>query len=386
MPAMLYSSRLAVLVLFLLSLNSAKGDTAFDFEAQIVLENATVNSDFAVTEKFTTLITTVLKDAASSPGDLRAVVHGVRPHLVIMLGMWETGALASVQTAISKINGTYTKWSSGDSVAVSGALSHACMTNIGQQPSVISYTDSCRSWNLTLPPSSNETCLRNLSLTFYTAITKQSDPRDRLKRALCSFLSVDCELITYGNLTEAKIPFNSSTLMASIMPFSIMSENREETLTMLVSYAQFASVLAEHRIIYLLANGVQVFFQGEQEQFSKEGTLEQCVEKMWYLIFLIILVPLILIISHYLFYRGQASGKKSIMNAEREIRAGVQLNAAPWTNFSNGYQYGPMQGHGGLYSGGVDGRQGGTLYAPPKYVPQQFSERGSHGGMPVWGR
>ncbi|CAG9574473.1 conserved hypothetical protein [Leishmania major strain Friedlin] len=382
---MSYSSLLAALILFFVSLGFANGDSSFNFEAQMILENATVNSDFVVTSDFTELITTALQSVSNPPSPLSTVVQAVPPHLVIVLSMWYTGEPESVQRAISNINGTYTRWASGDTLAVSGALSHTCLTNIGQQPTFINYTNSCSSWDALLPPSSNQTCWRNLSLTFYTAVTSQSDPRASLQSSLCSFLPTDCGLITYGDLTRTQITISDSVVTVNVMPFTVMSENREATLATLVTYAQYASVLVEHKIVYILANGVQVFFQGDPQSLSINGTFEQCVKKMWYLVFLIVLVPLFLIVSSCLFQRGRASGKRHIKDSEREIRAGVRFSAAPWTNIGGGYQYGPPQGYGGGYDGVGGWQNAGALYASPQNAPQRLSEQGLQGGFEFWG-
>ncbi|CAJ1026434.1 hypothetical protein NXY56_003228 [Leishmania guyanensis] len=367
------SSLLAVLVLFLVTLGFVNGDVSFNFNGMIVLKNATLNTDFVVTTSFVDLITSTLQDAAHPRAPLMTVVQSVPPHLVILLNMWYTGTPTDVQTAISNINGTYMRWANGDALNASGALSYACMTNIGQQPTVIKYTNSCSFWNAPLPPSSAETCSRNLSLLFYTADLSELDPRARLKSALCTFLSTDCDLISYGDLAVAQINLRGSLTTVHVMPFTVLSQNREATLATLVTYAQYASVLVEYNITYILADGVQVFFKGFSPQLSTLGTFEKCAAQMWYLIFLIILVPVIFMVSHRMFLRGRVSGKRSIAKSERDIRAGVHLNSMPWANFGGGggYQYYPQQVYSGGYGGGDGSQQVGGGDATQENAPPQ---------------
>ncbi|KAG5478135.1 hypothetical protein CUR178_04847 [Leishmania enriettii] len=364
---------LALLALCLVSLGFANGDISANFNGMIVLENATVNSMFAVTEGFSDMVRKELEVSAHPPSPLMAMVYTVSPHLVIMMNMWSTGAPGEVEMQVDQMNKTYRGWANGNDTVVSGGLNHICVKNIGQQPTLVNYTNSCVLWNELLPPSSAETCWRNLSLTFYTVVTDQPDPRASLQSALCSFLLTDCELITYGQLTKTQIFVNGSLMAVNVMPFTVISANREAALAMLVTYAQFASVLAKQNIIYILADGVQVFFHGVTQRFSVPGTFEQCVRQMWYLIFLIILAPVILIISHRLFHRGRASGKRSIKKSETDIRAGVYVNAASWANFGGSpYLYGPRKGYGGDYGGGGDWMQGDAGYGTPQSALQQF--------------
>ncbi|KAG5477661.1 hypothetical protein LSCM1_04954 [Leishmania martiniquensis] len=364
----------AVVILWLLSSDIINGDISANFNGMIVMENATVYSRFEVTDNFSAMVTEVLRLAAQPPSPLMAMAYNLPPHLVIMLNMWCTGTPNEVETQIDKINKTYLKWSAGDNANINGALNHLTVTSINQQPTLIKYTNYCMSWNDLLPPGSAETCWRNLSLTFYTAITSQPDPRASLQSALCSFLPTDCELIGYGELARVQIPFNGTIVTVNAMPFTVLSADREATLAMLVTYAQLTSVLTEQNIIYILAGGVQVFFSGAPQKLSVPGNFEQCVAQMWYLIFLIILAPVFLIISHRLFHRGLASGRRSIKKSETDIRAGVYLNAASWANFGgNPYLYASQQGYGGSYSD-VSGRlpaDGG--FVPSQNGVQQFS-------------
>ncbi|KAG5493007.1 hypothetical protein JKF63_01588 [Porcisia hertigi] len=351
---MIHSFMLISFLMLVALTGSAVDDVSHPFMGEIVLHNAIVNSDFTVTTEFTDSITAVLQDAAKPPSPLKADVYAVPPHLVVLFGLWQTGTAENVQTAIQGISQTYARWAEGDDLTTSGALSHTCMKSISQQPMVVHYTQNCSFGDVPLPPSSGEECLRNLSLTFYTVVNNEPDPSARLRFALCNLLPTDCELISHGALERSQITFGGSSIMANIMPFTVISQNREATLATLVTYAQLTSVLAQHNIIYILTNGVQVFFKGGMQPLSIAGTPAQCAARMWYLIFLILLVPVVLIASHRLFHLGWGSGKKTIQKSERDIRAGVRLGTASWVNFcgngGGGYQYRPLQDNRGGYA------------------------------------
>lgn len=387
---------LGVLVLLLFAPILVKGDVSLTFYGDIVLQNVINSSVTTVNSTLSNALIAAVASAAGAPASLTSQVYAAAPNLVIMSTMWSTGSQSTVETAVATVNTTYQSWASGGDASISGALSHACVTSFGVQPTLVRYAQNCTYWAEEVPASTSKTCLRNLSLTFYTGYNSQSDARASLKAALCAFLPTECSLITYGALSTTQVTVSGSTSTLYVMPFTVMSVDRDATLATLVFYAQFASLLISQNITYILAGGVQVFYHGAAQSFAIAGTQAQCVQQMWYLIFLIILVPVILIVSHRLFYYGRASGKRSVKNAERDIRAGVHISAAPWGNFGAGgnagagagYMYGPPQGYGaGGYGGGGGGGapQGGAGFGPPPGGPQSYFAQPSATGAQGWG-
>lgn len=365
----------------------AHADIALDFTSEILLQNAVLNSSYNVTDAFLSSVEGILQDSLGA-STLSARVYKAYPHLVVSSEVWYSGATATVETSVATINATYQDLASGGSRAmdVSGKLSYLCMRSIGQQPTVVNYTNNCSFFDQTIPPTSpSSTCLRNLSVAIYT---NSSDP-SAMRTALCSFLPTDCELITNATATPVSVTISGTAVSVYLMPFAITSQDREATLALLVAYANYASFLVEQKIVYILVNGVRVFYQGDMQQLWTTGTMGQCVQRMWYLIFLIILVPVILIISQQMFYWGRRSGRRSVKNAEADIRAGVSRSMNPWASYAAaGYQYGPPQGYPGGYPGGFSGgnemqmqgnpfmQQGGQpqqLYGQQFGGPQQFN-------------
>ncbi|KPA78996.1 hypothetical protein ABB37_05542 [Leptomonas pyrrhocoris] len=359
----------------------AADNLALDFTSNIVLENAVLNTTFNVTGNFTSSVAELLQNSFGSSA-LKARVFNVYPHLVVSTEAWYSGAASSVETSVNTINTTYEKLAADDSLAVdvSGKLSHLCMRNIGQQPTVVDYTNNCSFFNEALAPGAvNSTCPRNLTVSIYT---NNSDPVS-MRTALCNFLPTDCDLITNVTASQVSVTINGTQVLVYLMPFTITAQDREATLTLLVAYAHYASFLVEQKIVYILVNGVRVFYQGDMQQLWAVGTMSQCAQRMWYLIFLIILVPVILILSQQMYYWGRRSGKRSIKNAEKDIRAGVHLSNMPWANFgSSGYQYGPPQGYPGGY-GGAELQQQVNPYMQQSLNPPQFY--GQQWGGPQFG-
>lgn len=326
------------------------GDIALDYTSEIVLKNAVLNATFSITSEFTSGIAGILQDSLGASA-LSAQVYNAYPHLVISSEVWYTGSTTQVETSVHAIDTTYQKLASDSSLAedVSGKLSYLCMRNIGQQPTIVDYSESCSFFNQTIPPSTDGTmCLRNLTVSIYT----NSSDTTAMRSALCNFLPTDCDLITSATASQVIVPLNGTSTTVYLMNFIITSQDREATLALLVAYANYASFLVERKIVYILVDGVRVFYQGDMQLHTTIGTMSKCVQRMWYLIFLIILVPVILIISQQMFYWGRRSGKRSVKTAEADIRAGVQRNLTPWSNFGmSGYQYGPPQRYAGGYGG-----------------------------------
>ncbi|KPI84350.1 hypothetical protein ABL78_6605 [Leptomonas seymouri] len=323
---------------------------ALDFTSEIVLQDALLNTPYNVTSDFTKKIAKVLQHSLSAPG-LDARVYSVYPHLVVLSEAWYSGETKSVLADVDKVNATYRALvADGDPVmSVSGTLSYQCVQNIGRQPSAVHYTNNCRFFNEALPSTTpGSECLRDLSVSIYT---NSSNPT-AMRAALCNFLPTDCELITISTVSQVNVPISGTQVPVFLMPVTISSQDREATLALLVAYTHYASFLVEQRIVYILVDGVRVFYQGDLQLLSITGTMAECAQRMWYLIFLIILVPVILIISQRMFYWGRRSGRRSIKNSEKDIRAGVHLSSIPWANLGTaGYQYGPPQGYPGGYGG-----------------------------------
>lgn len=363
------------------------GNLALDFTTEIVLENAILNTTFGVTGAFTDSVAEVLQSALSASA-LSTRVYAVYPHLVVSSEVWYTGAVSSVETSVYTVNNTYQALVAGGSATsdISGKLSYLCTESIGQQPTLIDYTDNCSFFNEIMPPSTDSsTCLRNLSVLIYT----NSSDATAMRIALCSFLPTSCDLITNATATQATVTISGSQASVYVMPFTITSQDRKATLTLLVAYANYASFLVEQKIVYILVDGVRVFYQGDLQQLWTVGTMGQCVQRMWYLIFLIILVPVLLILGQQVFYWGRRSGKRSVKAAEGDIRAGVYRRAPPWGNPGPmGYQYGPPQSYPGGYGGAEMMQQQPQQLANPfmqqNSVPQQFYSQ-QRGGPQQWG-
>jgi hypothetical protein len=361
------------------SVGLVNANLALDFTSEIVLENAVLNASFNVTGDFTNSVASILQSSLGA-STLSASVYTVYPHLVISTETWYSGTAASVENRVNTINSTYQKLVSDDSVSmdVSGKLSYLCMRNIGQQPTFVDYSNNCSFYDETMPPrSDSRTCMRNLSVSIYT----NSSDATAMRAALCSFLPTECDLITNATVSQASVTLGGTAVSVYVMPFTITSRDREATLALLVAYANFASFLVEQKVVYILVDGVRVFYQGNLQQLWTVGTMGQCVQRMWYLIFLIILVPVILILSQQMFYWGRRSGKRSVKKAEADIRAGVSRGMNLWANFgAAGYQYGPPPGYPRNYPGGYPGnemqqqqqQQQGNSFLQQRGPPQSF--------------
>lgn len=325
------------------------------FNNEIVLQNAVANTDFTVSDIFVNAIGSAINSAASSTA-ITTNVYTLDPHLVIVSNSWSTGTADTASANVAALQTTYAGWRSGGNSNINSLLNAICLNNIGRQPTLIDYIDNCTFGNSLIQPKSQNACLRNLSTSIITTLSNAT----LVRATLCSFLPTDCSLIVSNGVTSVTLTSNSISKVYQNMSFSVYAYDRNSVLITLVAYAQHASAVSSLGVEYIQINGIDVYYKGDPPTLTTAGTSSECVQKMWYLIFLIVLIPVILIVSQRFYLWGRLSGKNSIKKSERDVRAGVHLSATPWGNMNGGFQYGPPQppqasrgaeGWGGLYPG-----------------------------------
>lgn len=358
-------------------LRTGSGQTiSLSFSNEMILQDAVKGANFTVTDEFESAVSDAVNVAAGSSVPITTTVYSVPPHLVLLSNAWSTGTTADVESEIHSLGETFASWRETTGGSVYSSLNELCLSNIGRQPAVIDVTDSCSYYDDSVVPDALSACNRSLSLTFLSPQIA-SPNATRLREVLCSILDTDCGLITCSTTGSEAVTTYQATLspnevltpimtVYTVMTCSIQAENRNRALVTVVNYASSASALSSQQISYIRAGGIQVYYEGQEPRLTFVGTTSQCLPHYWYLIFLIILVPLILIVGQRIYLWGRRSGKKSIRDYEKDIRAGVHLSGNPWGAYggAGGARlpppgYGPPANYGGVQGGTLTYRQGG---------------------------
>lgn len=357
------------LVFALLLVGVGKADNvAINFNNEIVLWNVLEdNTSFAITQEFTDAVASALR-VASGLSTLDAHLYSVPPHLMILSNYWTQGTSAQVESAVHDANETFVAWSVGGGDAITSDLNRLAVINIGRQPNLVNVTNSCQFWQQSIIPPPPTACLRNLSVTFYTSNANS----DGLQTSLCQLLPTPCGLITF---TASSFDV---TERLNLMTFDIAAGNRDSVLVTLVYYATHTSLLSANNIAYILVDGVQVYYQGDAPVLSYDGTSSECMSHFWYLIFLIILAPVIVIVSYKCYVWGEISGRKKVMESEKDIRAGVHLTFMQWPRNA---------GIPGYLQGGVGQWMDPSAQSNRGYYPQPslYTQSSVQGGQQGWG-
>lgn len=342
---LLACTAVVVLVVGTLTRTGSCDNISLVFNNEIILRDAVNGVDFIITEDFQAAVATAVNTAAGTSTPITTSVYSVPPHLALFSSAWATGSAPNVEAEIKALNETYMDWRETPGSSIYASLNELCLSNIGRQPSVIDVTNTCSFYNDIIMPNAISACNRSLSLTFLS----RSSPSNAsaLKDVLCRVLDTDCGLITcvdagsetittYLETVSPKEGLQPIVTMYGVMSCDVAAEDRNAALVTLVSFANFASVLSSQQISYIRAGGVQIYYEGREPRLGYEGTTVQCLPHYWYLIFFIILVPIILIAAQRFYLWGRKAGRKSIRDYEKDIRAGVHLSNNPWGAYGAG--------------------------------------------------
>lgn len=364
---------LCLLLLIALLADVRGDDGAILFSNEIVLENVDPTGQRTVDDSFVALVSDALNLVGQPATPIVASAYTSGSDVVVFSNAWSVGDTATVESEIASINSTFESWREQTNAQLNSLISEASLQYYGRQPSVVNVTNSCRFWGSPVNPQSQYACLRNISTTFLVPQADQN-AQSRLVATLCTMLPTNCGLITAdGSPTTEVVTITSSTgsVVSSTtyqrIDITILAYDRNAVLATLVNFARYASVLNPLNIAYIRVAGVQVYYEGDIPQLTIRGvTTSDCVGNLWYLIFLIILVPVVIIASQRFYMMGRVSGIKSVKESEQDIRAGVHLSVTPWNAFPG---VAAPAGYGGAQ---LPGYNTAGPWGPPAGVMQQM--------------
>ncbi|EKF29653.1 hypothetical protein MOQ_006550 [Trypanosoma cruzi marinkellei] len=269
-------------------------------------------------------------EAAFKPNDVVAESFALSPGVAIVARHWFVGAQDKVLNSFRELNAVFDGWSKAPVAALVSSLNQLSFTDLGRQPSVVSFNDNCSYGGESIGIGSPDFGFDNLSFLF----TMQANPSNGLIQRLCQILSMhDCSLIT----------LDSSQVIDGlyVAQVTITSSNRNLLLIKIMNHVQYVSTLFLDRILLVRVAGIQVYLRKKLPPLTYKGNTSECLSHYWYLIFFLLFLPLALIVGHRLKTCGAESGKKSVRAMEWDIRSGVRFKGQFEKNLAGRGQMSP---------------------------------------------
>ena len=270
----------------------------------VVLQQATDVSGFssAATSLF------VASDGGSGPGFVTTVKKNSSTVVVFYV---LSNSLVFAQNAT-------TLWPANGYAQLTSNLSTLSSNHFGQAPVSVSYSDQCTfvdqqitGWETPAPASQVVAqCDSNLTMTVKTSGTVDISA---FQSALCAHLQLSsCSLVTV-TATSSSV----STATVNYDPYFILDS--------ILSGVHRPSRLSFFGITSIEVDGVVVYTSGSTEQDSYDGTFDECAKRLWYLLFLILLVPLTYIVASKCYRRGKLRGKEVAKEQDAEAKKKAEL-------------------------------------------------------------
>ncbi|RNE97668.1 uncharacterized protein Tco025E_09386 [Trypanosoma conorhini] len=252
-------------------------------------------------------------DRAIKPNLFLIHSFAVPPDVVIVVGAWLLGSPEEVDTSMQKLNATFNGWSTAPDASLVANLNQLSLMELGTQPAGIEFKDNCSYGGESIDVKAPGFGFDNLTIFF----TMRVNPRENLVQSLCQILSIpDCSLIALNSVSEL-----GSVYVAQV---TVTSSNRNLLFIQLMNHLRYASALFSEHITAMTVGGVQVYATPKLPALTYKGDTDTCLSRYWYLIFLILLLPLALIAGQRFRYMGAKSGVKSVRAMEWDIRSGVR--------------------------------------------------------------
>lgn len=157
------------------------------------------------------------------------------------------------------------------------------------------------------------TCLTNISLAVSSFATADTT---KLGEALCTMAGEDqCTSITFISQSQEVVTVKEASVtpgvstptsvqkISFVYSYSMEALNRTIALSRIINGVQFTSSLSSYAIQKLVVGSVStVYVRAEDPITSYIGNTQQCLSSYWYLIFCIILIPILGASYHYYFW------------------------------------------------------------------------------------
>lgn len=298
-----------LLVVFVAGEGRCKDTIGLRFTRQILLRDV---GNVTLRPSFNDLATKNVR-ASLNLTDVLTNSFVVFPDVVIVVSLWLTGPSADVLSRMHQLNQVFDGWSSTPNATLVEKLNRLSLEELKRQPSVISFSDNCKHYEEGIGIENLGFGFNNLTLLF----SMEKNPRKSLVQQLCQIFSMrDCASIKLDSVAEG-----GGLFFAQV---TVISSNRNELLLNLVDHVRYASILSSESIHAVDCAGVRLYTRPTPPALTYAGTTASCASQYWYLIFLLLLFPCVLLVGQAFYNRGAESGRRSIREMELDIRGGVR--------------------------------------------------------------
>jgi hypothetical protein len=237
-------------------------------------------------------------------------------------------------------------WPANGNAVLNSMLINTATNVLGVAPSGISYSNECvyssmapSGWTTPSPSATAfVNCERSLALLFHFS---NSITSDTVKSYVCSSLEIDCSSILVSSLSAITYSTGSEDVTGFQVLVNMSTVDPLEVLALLCDRAASASQLSFLYDLMVSVNGVIVYTRGSVIQGESDGTFQECMENLWYLLILLILVPITYVVTSMCYQRGKRRGRvvAQMQDEEAKEKAKQMLSQQNWQSL-----YFPQQG------------------------------------------
>jgi hypothetical protein len=222
-------------------------------------------------------------------------------------------------------------WPSSEPL-INSAVSTAVNLTTDEVPVNVANSPNCTFSDAILPdwytasptsfPSNMLECNTQLQFAITTGIALSLAMGKSLQSSLCSAAILAIENC-FTRVSIVSLSKSSSGSYISIVGVTTYESNLTDyvdedvkIITRLVRGCSEASVLSQFRITQVTLQSVVLFTGGDTSTPTYQGTPSECLQQIWYLLFLILLVPFAVVILRYCYRKGKRRG---INNAREDF-------------------------------------------------------------------
>ncbi|CUG16243.1 membrane-associated protein, putative [Bodo saltans] len=247
--------------------------------------------------------------------------------LAVPVFMWFSGFPVDSRDATAQLlRSNFTVlWPVAGNLPLNLTLVDACTNVLGVAPTSISYSDECiysslapSSWTTASPSATSFVdCERSVAFVLHFS---NNVGGAIVKNYVCSSLEIDCSKIVVGSTTAISYSTGSTDVSGFQVLVNVSMIDPMEITSLLCDRAASASQLSFLYDLMISINGVMIFTRGSVIQDSSDGSFQDCMENLWYLLILILLVPISYVVTSMCYQRGKRRGRVVAQDQDEEAK------------------------------------------------------------------
>lgn len=311
-----------VLCLFLCATTSVSGSRMV-----VGLIDMELNLGAADTSLFNREVASILQAEFGATSALNSSII-FESSLAIPLFLWFGGfptsgrlsAANSVRTNLTSL------WPLQGNTQLSTMLANTAANVLGESPGSTTFSGECTfsssaapiGWSTPSPSSTDFVdCEQSVSFLFSTTTNPGADS---IKHYVCTSLEISCSAVSVGAPTVATYTSGPSTVDGYQVVVNVTHHDPLAITALLCDRASNPSQLSFLGGLMVSINGVVVYTRGSVIQSEFDGTFQECMANQWYLLLLILLVPVSYVITSVCYQRGKQRGRLVAKDQHEEAK------------------------------------------------------------------